>query len=52
MRSVFLPDSFAAAEQGGSWDLGTTALMIAGWAVVGLVIARAHLPLDAEGPLR
>jgi ABC-2 type transport system permease protein len=39
MRSVFLPDSFAAAEQTGGWDLGTTALMIGGWAVIGLVIA-------------
>jgi ABC-2 type transport system permease protein len=39
MRSVFLPDRFAAAEQTGGWDLGTAALMIAGWAVVGLVIA-------------
>jgi ABC-2 type transport system permease protein len=41
MRSVFLPDTFAAAEQTGTWDLGTAALMIGGWAVVGLVIALA-----------
>ena len=41
MRSVFLPDSFAAAEQTGAWDLGTAALMIGGWAIVGLVIALA-----------
>lgn len=39
MRSVFLPDRFATAEQTGTWDLGTAALMIGGWAVVGLVIA-------------
>ena len=39
MRSVFLPDSFASAEQTGTWDLGTVALMIGGWAAVGLVIA-------------
>ncbi|HEY0373459.1 MAG TPA: ABC transporter permease [Amnibacterium sp.] len=41
MRSVFLPDTFATAEQTGTWDLGTAALMIGGWAVVGLVIALA-----------
>lgn len=40
MRSVFLPERFAAAEQTGGWDLGTVALMLAGWAVVGLVVAR------------
>jgi ABC-2 type transport system permease protein len=39
MRSVFLPDHFAAVEQTGTWDLGTTALMIGGWAVVGLAVA-------------
>jgi ABC-2 type transport system permease protein len=41
MRSVFLPDTFATAEQTGGWDLGTAALMIGGWAVVGLVVALA-----------
>lgn len=40
MRSVFLPDSFQAAEVSGSWDLGVTALMLIGWLVVGLVISR------------
>ncbi len=39
MRSVFLPESFAAAEQSGSWDLGLVALVLAGWLVVGLVIS-------------
>ena len=39
MRSVFLPDRFAQLEQTKSWDLGTVALMIAVWAVVGLVVA-------------
>lgn len=37
MRSVFLPDHLGAAEQGGTWDLGTVALMLAVWLVVGLV---------------
>lgn len=39
MRSVFLPGYFETAERGGSWDLGTMALVLAGWAVVGLVVA-------------
>ncbi|MGN6445840.1 ABC transporter permease [Amnibacterium sp.] len=40
MRSVFLPESFASVEQSGGWDLGTTALVLAAWTVVGLVAAR------------
>lgn len=38
MRSVFLPDSFANHEAGGAWQLGTVALVLGGWAVVGLVL--------------
>lgn len=37
MRSVFLPEHFAAAEQSGTWDLGMVALMLGIWLVVGLV---------------
>ena len=40
MRSVFLPEHFAAAEQHGGWDLGTTALVLVAWTVVGLIAAR------------
>lgn len=40
MRSVFLPERFAAAEPTGTWDLGTTALVIGAWALAGLVLAR------------
>ncbi len=40
MRSVFLPDSFKAAEVSGSWDLGLIALVLLGWLVVGFVISR------------
>ena len=39
MRSVFLPDSFAAVEASGSWDLGVVALVLTGWLIVGLAIA-------------
>jgi ABC-2 type transport system permease protein len=38
MRSVFLPDSFAAQEVGGSWQLPQTALVLGAWAVVGLLL--------------
>ena len=40
MRSVFLPDSFAAAEQTGSWDLVWVAAALGVWLVVGLVVSR------------
>jgi ABC-2 type transport system permease protein len=40
MRAVFLPDAFAAQEQTGTWDLGTVALVLAVWLVLGLVGSR------------
>ncbi|MET0480622.1 MAG: ABC transporter permease [Mycetocola sp.] len=40
MRSVFLPESFAALEQNGSWDLGAVALVLGLWCIVGLVLCR------------
>lgn len=39
MRSVFLPDSMAATEIGHSWHHLETFGVLAGWAVVGLVLA-------------
>ena len=39
-RSVFLPDSYAQQEAGHSWQHGTTALVLALWAVAGLLLAR------------
>jgi ABC-2 type transport system permease protein len=42
MRSVFLPDGAAAAEPGGSWQHGTTAVVLAAWVIIGVVVcARA-----------
>jgi ABC-2 type transport system permease protein len=38
MRSVFLPQSFATQEVAGSWQLPQTALILAAWTVVGLVL--------------
>ncbi|HXH36771.1 MAG TPA: ABC transporter permease [Plantibacter sp.] len=40
MRSVFLPESFAAAEQSGSWELPAVAVVLLIWAVVGLILTR------------
>lgn len=39
MRSVFLPDSFAAQEVAGSWETGRTFIIIALWLVAGLVLS-------------
>ena len=38
MRSAFLPDSAAAVEVGGGWRTPETALVLAAWAVIGIVV--------------
>jgi ABC-2 type transport system permease protein len=38
MRSVFLPDSFAASEPAGSWELQRVALVLVAWIVLALVL--------------
>jgi ABC-2 type transport system permease protein len=38
LRSVFLPDAFATAEPGGSWELGKVALVLGAWCVIGLLL--------------
>ncbi|HEX6968412.1 MAG TPA: ABC transporter permease [Micromonosporaceae bacterium] len=38
LRSVFLPDAYAAAEPAGSWELGRVALVLGLWCVLGLVL--------------
>ncbi len=38
-RSVFLPASYAAQEPAHQWESGRTALVLAAWAVGGLVLA-------------
>jgi ABC-2 type transport system permease protein len=40
MRSVFLPEEFAALEPAGAWELGLVALVGLAWLVVGLVLTR------------
>jgi len=37
-RSVFLPDSMMGQEAAGSWEHGTTALVLAAWCVIGVVL--------------
>lgn len=39
MRSVFLPDSFAAQEVTGSWELGEVALVLLAWTVGSFLVA-------------
>lgn len=38
MRSVFLPDEAAVLEPTGSWELGTTAVILGVWLIAGLVV--------------
>jgi ABC-2 type transport system permease protein len=38
MRSAFLPDAAAVVELGDSWRTGTTVLVLAAWAVAGLLV--------------
>ena len=39
MRAVFLPDSFAAQEVAGSWELGKIALFLGVWSIAGFFLA-------------
>lgn len=39
MRAVFLPDAYAALEQGGEWNLGGVAIALGIWLVVGLALS-------------
>ena len=41
MRSVFLPDTMAALESGGTWNYGAIALVLGLWLVLGTLVARA-----------
>ncbi|MBA3799549.1 MAG: ABC transporter permease [Geodermatophilaceae bacterium] len=38
MRAAFLPDSFAAQEAAGSFELEKVALVLAAWTIVGMVL--------------
>jgi ABC-2 type transport system permease protein len=49
LRSVFLPDRLAALEPAGTWELGRTALVLAAWCVVGLVLCVATFRWQERG---
>ncbi|NUU23559.1 MAG: ABC transporter permease [Streptomycetaceae bacterium] len=38
MRSVFLPDAYAAIEPAGTWEHGRTALVLGAWVVAGFIM--------------
>lgn len=38
MRAAFLPDSFAAQEAAGSFELGKVALVLVAWTIVGMAL--------------
>ena len=38
MRSAFLPDEAAAFEVAGGWEHGRTALVLAAWVIIGVVV--------------
>ncbi len=48
MRSVFLPDSFAAQEVAKSWENGKTFLILSLWLVVGVVFAVRKFKWDRD----
>ena len=47
MRSVFLPDTFEAAEASGSWQLSWVAVVLVIWTVDRGRALPAHVPLAA-----
>jgi ABC-2 type transport system permease protein len=48
MRSVFLPDSFAAREVAGSWETERTFLIILAWFIAGLIISIRTFKWDQQ----
>lgn len=49
MRSVFLPDGAKVIEVSGSWELGTTAMVLAAWTVLGFLLALRVFRWTARG---
>jgi ABC-2 type transport system permease protein len=48
MRSVFLPDSFAAREVAGNWETGRTFAIILAWLIAGLFISIKTFKWDEQ----
>ncbi len=49
MRSVFLPDTFQAAEVAGSWELPKVAAVLVLWCILGLVLCLATFRWQRRG---
>ncbi len=49
MRSVFLPDSAAAIEVAGSWELARCAMVLGAWVVAGLVLSLVFFRWNKRG---
>jgi ABC-2 type transport system permease protein len=48
MRSVFLPDSFAAQEVAKSWELQTTFLVLLVWLIIGIFFSVRKFKWDRD----
>jgi ABC-2 type transport system permease protein len=48
MRSVFLPDSFAAQEVAKSWETGRTFLILLLWLVIGIFFSVRKFKWDRD----
>ena len=48
MRSVFLPDTFAAREVAGSWELGKTFIFITLWLFIGIILSIRTFKWDRD----
>jgi len=49
MRYVFLPESADVLEVGQSWQLGTSALVLAAWTIAGFLLATRFFRWSARG---
>jgi ABC-2 type transport system permease protein len=48
MRSVFLPDSFAAEEVAGSWEIGRTLIILSIWLAIGIYFSVRKFKWDRD----
>jgi ABC-2 type transport system permease protein len=48
MRSVFLPDSFAAEEVAGSWEIGRTLIVLLIWLAIGIYFSVRKFKWDRD----
>jgi len=48
MRSVFLPDTFAAEEVAGQWELGKTFLILLFWLAIGIFFSVRKFKWDRD----